>query len=147
MFEVSENISLVTLRNLPNQIQLIAKVFCAIADAGVNVDMITQTQAHKNKIDLSFTVEDCDLVSTISALSVFKENGVVTDILSACSKIVYLDEKMCQTPGYGAEVFSALSKVGVEPLIITTSVTDISVLLEHGDMAAAQQALTDIEIH
>lgn len=50
MFEVSENISLVTLRNLPNQIQLIAKVFCAVADADVNVDMITQTQAHKNKV-------------------------------------------------------------------------------------------------
>ncbi|MBE7043803.1 MAG: ACT domain-containing protein, partial [Ruminococcaceae bacterium] len=50
MIEVSENITLVTLRNLPNQIHQIAKVFCAVADAGVNVDMITQTQAHKNKV-------------------------------------------------------------------------------------------------
>lgn len=146
MIETSENITLVTLRNLPNQITTIAKVFCAVAEAGVNVDMITQTQAHKNKVDLSFTVEDADLVSTISALSIFKESGVVTDLLSSCSKIVYLDEKMCQTPGYGAKVFSALAKVGIEPLIITTSVTDISVLLEHGDLNTAKNALNEIKL-
>ncbi len=141
MIEVSENITLVTLRNLPNQMYVIAKVFSAVAQAGVNVDMITQTQAHKNKVDLSFTVEDQDLVTTISALSIFKDSGVVTDILSSCSKLVYLDEKMSQTPGYGAKVFSTLADQGIEPLIITTSVTDISVLLEHGDIGPAEQAL------
>lgn len=146
MIEISENITLVTLRNLPNQISLIAKVFCAVAEAGVNVDMISQTQAHKNKVDVSFTVEDQDLVPTISALSIFKESGVVTDILSSCSKIVYLDENMCQTPGYGAKVFSTLEQVGVEPLIITTSVTDISVLLEHGDLSVAEEALKEMKM-
>ncbi len=146
MIETSNNITLVTLRNLPNQISTIAKAFCAVAEAGVNVDMISQTQAHKNKVDLSFTVEDQDLAVTISALSILKESGVVTDILSSCSKIVYLDEKMCQTPGYGAKVFSTLAEVGVEPLIITTSVTDISVLLEHGDLTVAQEALNKMTL-
>lgn len=145
MIETSENITLVTLRNLPNQMYIIAKVFGAVAQAGVNVDMITQTQAHKNKVDLSFTVEDQDLVAAISALSIFKESGVVTDILSSCSKVVYLDEKMSQTPGYGARVFSALADQGIEPLIITTSVTDISVLVEHGDLETASQALKNMQ--
>ncbi|MDY4976968.1 MAG: ACT domain-containing protein [Clostridia bacterium] len=145
MIETSENITLVTLRNLPNQMYIIAKVFSAVAQAGVNVDMITQTQAHKNKVDLSFTVEDQDLVAAISALSIFKESGVVTDILSSCSKVVYLDEKMSQTPGYGARVFSALADQGIEPLIITTSVTDISVLVEHGDLETASQALKNMQ--
>lgn len=144
MIETAENITLVTLRNLPNHMYVIAKVFCALAESGVNVDMISQTQAHKNKVDLSFTVEDEDLVTAIGALAILKESGVVTDVLSSCSKLVYLDQAMCQTPGYGARVFSALANHGIEPLIITTSVTDISVLVEHEDLAAARQALEEV---
>ena len=65
------------------------------------------------------------------------------DILSNCSKIVYIDEKMCVTPGYGAKIFTLLANKGIEALIITTSVTDISVLLEGDDLEPAIEALTE----
>lgn len=143
MIDRSENITLITMRNIPNQMELIAEVFRCVSDKGINVDMITQTQAYKNKVDLSFTVEDDDLPAVIEALSVFKKDGIVIDILSNCSKIVYIDEKMCVTPGYGAKIFTLLANKGIEALIITTSVTDISVLLEGDDLEPAIEALTE----
>ena len=93
-------------------------------------------------IDDGSTDDTAKLLKTFE--SILKESGVVTDVLSSCSKLVYLDQAMCQTPGYGARVFSALANHGIEPLIITTSVTDISVLVEHEDLAAARQALEEV---
>jgi len=136
-----DNITLITLRNIENRMNLISRIFTAVAACSINVDMITQTQAHKNTVNLSFTVDDFDLAAVISALSVFKEEGITIDILSSCSKIVFFDEAMSQTPGYGARVFSILAEHNIEALIITTSLTDISMLLEQKDIAEAMQYL------
>lgn len=141
MITVAEGISLITLRNIPNRMEQIAQVFSAVAGAGVNVDMISQTQAHKSVVDLSFTVEDQDLAEVISVLGAFQKSGMVSDVLANCAKLVYMDEQMCVTPGYGAKIFTLLAQNSIEALIITTSVTDVSVLLEQQDLERAKKLL------
>ncbi|MCA8919873.1 MAG: ACT domain-containing protein, partial [Planctomycetes bacterium] len=52
-------------KNVKKQSGLGAKVFVALRDAGVNVEMISQGA---NKINLSFLIDDADVEKTIPAL-------------------------------------------------------------------------------
>lgn len=48
--------SLATVRRVPNEPGMAAKVFTLLAEAGVNVDMIVQASASTGTADISFTV-------------------------------------------------------------------------------------------
>ena len=48
--------SLATVRRVPNEPGMAAKVFTMLAEAGVNVDMIVQASASTGTADISFTV-------------------------------------------------------------------------------------------
>ena len=48
--------SLATVRRVPNEPVMAAKVFTMLAEAGVNVDMIVQASASTGTADISFTV-------------------------------------------------------------------------------------------
>ena len=50
--------SLATVRRVPNEPGMAAKVFTMLAEAGVNVDMIVQASASTGTADISFTVPD-----------------------------------------------------------------------------------------
>ena len=58
---VSENITLVTMQNIPAEISFIADVFAKIAAMDVDVDMISLAPVQSSKTSLSFTINDEDL--------------------------------------------------------------------------------------
>ena len=61
---VVEDVTLISLQDSPADINLISKIFEMISNAGIDVDMISQTPPHRNMPDLSFTVSGGDLCKT-----------------------------------------------------------------------------------
>lgn len=127
----TNEITLVTLGTLPGDSQAVADVLTAFAQAGVNVDMISQTAPMGGKIRLSFTISDESLAGALSILGQVRAQhaDVTPEILPGNCKIAFYDEDMVHTPGVAAKVFSLLSQAGVQIMLVTTSDVDISILV------------------
>src|SRR5207342_1316268 len=72
----------VTLTGVPDEPGVAGRIFGALADANINVDMIIQNEpvSHDGGADLSFTVESDDLESAGEAIRLEDaEMGIETD--------------------------------------------------------------------
>lgn len=132
---VSQNVSMITIDNIPNNITLIASVFNKIAEADINIDMISQSAPYKGNINLSFSLNEEDLSKAIMCLSSFKKDvpNMRIDIISNLTKLSIFGEAMKDIPGVAASLFQALADEGIELKMVTTSEVDISYLIEQKD--------------
>lgn len=135
----ASDITLITLSSLPCDSQVVAAVLTALAESGVNVDMISQTAPQGGTIRLSFTISDASLASALAVLAKLRqENPAISpEILPGNSKLAFYDENMVQTPGVAAKVFSILSQAGIQVMLITTSEVDISILVSGHNLSDA----------
>ena len=137
----ASGITLVTLQNCPPDIAFCGRVFTKIADLGVVVDMISLAPNHGSKMDVSFTINDDDLGEILEFLSKLKEKDIKPIISGGNSKISVYYEKMKDTPGMAAKVFTAASAYSTDISIVTTSDVDISILVTEADFHEAFTAI------
>lgn len=130
-----EDVALITLRNSPDDLKFIARVFRMIADKGINVDMISQTAPLGGCIDLSFTVSGEDLGGVLEVFAVLRGEypDLKSDISSGNCKLSIYGESMRDLPGVAAHAFELIATRNVDIRLITTSEIDISVLLPKAD--------------
>ncbi|MFN2612786.1 MAG: aspartate kinase [Solirubrobacterales bacterium] len=126
--------SRVTLTGVPDQPGVAGRIFSALAEANVNVDVIIQNEpvSHSEGADMSFTVEREDLpsaVETIKALD--SEIGIVPE--EKIGKVSIVGAGMRSNPGVAAKVFKVLGDAGINIQMISTSPIKIScvVAAEH----------------
>ncbi len=145
---ISDNITLITLNNIPIDHKIIARILTALAQSELNVDMISQTSPLKGKINISFTISDNDLFTAISTLKEFKKQ--ITDLRievnSNNAKISLYGEQMKSMPGVAAKTMELLSENDVDIKMITTSEVDISYLIYASDLSEALDALKEIVV-
>lgn len=142
---LSEDITLITLRNAPSSMAFISTVFSEIASSGINVDMISQTAPIGGRISLSFTIpDDClpEILNIFARLRTIYPD-IKTDITSGNCKFSFFGEIMRSTPGIAADVFAKIAKLQIEVIIITTSEIDISLLIPKADYQSVSQAFED----
>src|SRR6187401_3878529 len=73
---IEKNQAKVTVRGVPDRPGVAARVFTAVADANVNVDMIVQNISHGSGVpatDLSFTVDKPDLLKARAVIDGLKQ--------------------------------------------------------------------------
>lgn len=140
---ITENITLITLIDIPITQKMIAKIFIALAKKDINVDMISQTSPLKGKINLSFTISDADLFPAIQALKDFKSLvlGLRIEVNSNNTKLSLYGEGMKTTPGTAAKTLEVLSENNIDIIMITTSEVDISYLIYAADQEEAAAVL------
>jgi aspartate kinase len=119
--------SRVTITGLSDEPGVAGRIFGALADANVNVDMIIQNEpvSSDHKADLSFTVGRDDLraaLETIEALDVGE--GITTD--EAIGKVSIVGAGMRSHPGVAAKVFQTLGEKQINIEMISTSPIKIS---------------------
>lgn len=114
------------------------KVFGALAQADVNVDMISQTPPVAGKIDLSITVSD---EAVEKAEQVFSALGLAPEIDSGIAKVVIEGSGMERQTGIASGVFGTLAEAGVYPRLISTSETKIGLIVAADEMHKAVSAL------
>lgn len=131
----------ITVIGVPDRPGEAARIFQAIADAGINLDMIVQNAslAQTGHTDVTFT---CPTASRGAALAALQAIGL-TDLESdeGIAKISLVGAGMRSHPGVSATFFRALAQAGVNVEIISTSEIRISVVVAIGDAATAVKAL------
>ena len=132
----------VTLTGLRDEPGVAGRVFTALADAGINVDVIIQNEPVGDDAlaDLSFTVDRSDLVAakdTIAALDV--SQGVRTE--ERIGKVSIVGAGMRSHPGVAARVFAVLGEEGINIEMISTSPIKISCVISADRVPDAVRAL------
>ena len=129
----TEDITLVVLQRAPAEMCFVSSIFTLLSEAGINVDMISQTPPQGMSTTLAFTVLDEDLSGTMDIIGRLRE--AYTDV-----KISVADDRMRTQPGFASGLFSALAERNADVRLVTTSETEISVLVERAAMGDAEQA-------
>ncbi len=121
----------VTILDVDDRPGMAAKLFSAIANQNILVDMVIQNQGERGKTDMSFTVLRKDLNKTLKITQKISQQlnatGVTFD--DAVSKISLVGLGMETQPGVAGRMFRALADAGVNISMITTSRIKISVLV------------------
>jgi aspartate kinase len=135
----------VTLTGLPDRPGIAGRVFSALTEANVNVDMIIQNEpvSADSSADMSFTVPRADLRSAVESLGPLKEElgigAIATD--EQMGKVSLVGAGMKSHPGVAAKAFTTLGESGVNIEMISTSPIKISCVVREADVATAVKAL------
>lgn len=137
--DVSYNIALITLDNLPDDISLISQIFSSIAGEGINIDMVSKAPPYKGSVNISFSISSEDLVKAIKTLNKYKESvrDLVIEVDAYNTKISVFGKEMKNIPGVAARLFTVLAKEGIQIKLVTTSEVDISYLIDEKDVDRA----------
>lgn len=135
----------VTLIGVPDRPGVAGAVFGALADAGVNVDMIIQNEPESEgaKADMSFTVAAEDLRDARTALAGIVEAEGIERIASdeSMGKVSVVGAGMRSHPGVAATVFRTLGQEGINIEMISTSPIKISCVVSADRVADAVRSL------
>jgi aspartate kinase len=122
-----------------------ARVFRPLADEGVNIDMIVQNVSEHGRTDISFTLPKEDLkrarASVEAAAKAVGAEGVRTD--EDIAKVSLVGAGMKTHPGVAADMFDALSELGINIDIISTSSIRISCVVASSEVERAVRAIHD----
>ena len=134
----------VTLTGVPDTPGVAGRVFTALADANVNVDMIIQNEplTDGRRADMSFTAPKDDLQNAVDALQPLVaeyEMGIQTD--PDMGKVSLVGAGMKSHPGVAAKTFSVLGDAGVNIEMISTSPIKISCVVRGSDVPEAVRRL------
>ena len=138
----------VAIRHVPDQPGMAAKIFQLMADRGISVDMIIQSQrcrlvAGQATRDIAFTVAQADagtarqVVEAAAAEYGFGE--VVVD--DAIAKVSVVGIGMIYAPGVAARMFKALSEQNINLQMIATSEIKISCVVKEEEGVRALKAV------
>jgi len=133
----------VTLTGLRDEPGVAGRIFGALAEANVNVDVIIQNEpvGEEQLADLSFTVDRNDLPTaqdTIAALGDVSLE-VLTD--EQIGKVSIVGAGMRSHPGVAAKVFQVLGERGINIEMISTSPIKISCVIPADRVSEAVNAL------
>ena len=127
------NVAKVAVLGVPDRPGIAYKVFSALAEANIDVDMIVQSIRNTDKKinDIVFTVAKSDVAQTRSVMDkVGAELGVLGVLVDEdVAKISIVGVGMLGSPGIAARMFGALSGADINIEVISTSEISVSCLV------------------
>ncbi|HEY2201921.1 MAG TPA: aspartate kinase [Solirubrobacteraceae bacterium] len=134
----------VTLVGVPDEPGAAARIFQALAEANVDVDMIDQNvpTSAGGRAEISFTVPREDLRAARAALEPLAGEAFSELIAQEeMGKVSIIGAGMRSHPGVAAKVFGVLAKEGVNIEMISTSPIKISCVIDRACVPRVVQAL------
>jgi aspartate kinase len=143
---LDKNQAKITLVAVPDKPGVAARVFKALGDATVNVDMIVQNISHGSgapATDLSFTLDKPDLLKAQKVIDALKAEIGFGNVITSekIGKLSIVGVGMKSHSGVAGKMFDTLAKEGVNIEMISTSEIKISVVI---DLAKGEQAMKAI---
>lgn len=128
---LDRNEARVSVRDVPDQPGMAAKIFGALDERAISVDLIVQNTPVKGKTDLTFTVGKADLLKTQDVMKkVVKQlKAGPVEVDDQCAKVSIVGVGMRTHSGVAARMFKTLSAEGVNILAISTSEIRVSCLI------------------
>jgi aspartate kinase len=137
--------SKITVVGLPDTPGYAAKVFRAVADAEINIDMVLQnvSKVDTGKTDITFTLPTSDGPRAVELLSKRQDEIGFTQVLfdDHIGKVSLVGAGMKSHPGVTAKFCEALADAGINIDLISTSEIRISVLVDDNDLDDAVRVL------
>jgi aspartate kinase len=145
---LDKNQAKITLVGVPDKPGVAARIFKALGDATVNVDMIVQNISHgtPDKVgttDISFTVDKPDLLKAQKVIDGLKKELGLRDVITAekIGKLSIVGVGMKSHTGVAGKLFETLAREGVNIDMISTSEIKISVVIDLAKGEAAMKAV------
>ncbi|MGB6458275.1 MAG: aspartate kinase [Streptosporangiaceae bacterium] len=134
----------ITVVGVPDKVGEAARIFRAIADTGINIDMIVQniSAASTGRTDISFTLPREDGHAAMARLGQLQDEVGFDSLLydDRIGKVSVIGAGMRSHPGVSATFFGALAEAGVNIEMISTSEIRISVVVDENDVEQAVAA-------
>jgi aspartate kinase len=133
----------VSIIGVPDRPGIAAKVFRALADAGVNIDMIVQNVSQDGAATISFTLPKTDVpIATPILEALAKDMGASrVEHDPDVAKISLIGAGMKSHPGVAADMFDALAEAGINIEIISTSAIRVSCVISAAHVERAVQVV------
>ena len=135
----------VTVVGVPDKPGMAARMFRALADAGINLDMIVQnvSAVATGRTDVTFTCPQADGPKALAALEAIETDINFEELRydEGIAKVSLVGAGMRSHPGVSATFFSALSDAGINVEMISTSEIRISVVTRAESAAEAVRAV------
>ena len=133
----------VTIERVPDQPGIAARVFRALADENINVDMIVQNVSTNELADISFTVPKTDLAQALLVI-----DKLVVDLGAGgarhddhVGRVSLVGAGMKSNPGVAAKMFEVLATENINIEMISTSTIRVSCVVADTQVEQAVRAL------
>ncbi len=140
-----EQISVITFGNIPfdSESSFVFSIFEAAAAENISVDMISKASVSTDRTSVGFTFRDDDMPQMLSVLS---RITFYRPPLVSCGnvKFVIKSADMAEKPGFAMNVFKALSDANITPILVTTSLDEISAVVRESDSSDFMNALKTV---
>mgnify|MGYP001359241512 FL=1 len=140
----SLNEAKITLSDIPDQPGQAAKIFGALAEFSINVDMIVQSSSiNHGSTDMTFTIPETDLLIAEKVIKKIKGNIGFKKFTSETNvvKISIVGNAMRSQSGIAKTMFQTLAKNHINIQVISTSEIKISVLISSEYYELAMRSL------
>lgn len=139
----NKNEAKVTVRKVPDKPGMAAKIFTALSDAKIVVDVIVQNVSKKDKTDITFTVAKADAKKAYKIMDemVKKVGAEGVSIDEDIAKVSIVGSGMMSHAGIASKMFAVLADEGINIEAITTSEIKLSCVIESKYGQLAVQAL------
>ena len=130
---LDRDVAKVTLLGLPFDTKLVSKIFTAVAESGVNVDIIVHNlpEPGGKTMHLGFTTTKGEVDQSIRAIkSAWSASELNYTVESDCAKVSVVGVGMRSHPGVAATTFEALSGANIDIRMISTSEIKISCVVD-----------------
>lgn len=134
----------ITIVGVPDRTGVAARIFQAIADADINIDMIVQnvSAASTGLTDISFTLPKSEGANATATLQRIQGEVGFASIQydDQIGKLSLIGAGMRSHPGVTANFFAAMSEAGVNIEMISTSEIRISIVCRAADLERGVRA-------
>jgi aspartate kinase len=118
-----KNVARISILGVADVPGVLAKVFGALAQQGIDVDIIVQSGVQGGKADFSFTLSRDDKDKAISVIESIRSEVPYNETSSEGDlvKVSIVGAGMVSNPGVAAAMFAAISGLGVSIKMVSTS--------------------------
>jgi aspartate kinase len=128
-----KNEAKITILGVQDKPGVAAKIFSPLSDNNINVDMIIQNvSADGKRADLSFTVTKTDFDKAMKIIREMSSDLGARDVVgdTSIAKLSIVGVGMRSHAGVASKMFAALSNVGINIMMISTSEIKISCVID-----------------
>jgi aspartate kinase len=132
----------VSLTGVPDRPGVSHRVFAALAEKNIVVDMIAQSVGMDGRATIGFTVPKTEIAATLRVLKpLAAELGAAVNCDEEVSKVSAVGTGMRSRPGVAGTMFAALAEADINMRMITTGDIKISVLVDRAEGTRALRAI------
>jgi aspartate kinase len=131
----------ITIDDVRDEPGIAGRIFSAVAQANIVVDMIVQSVSQRGTTDVSFTIHENDLEAAKKLLEPIVKETKAAGLIATngVAKLSVVGIGMRSHSGVAARMFECLGKGGINIQLISTSEIKIAVVVDDADVERAAQ--------